>query len=202
MKLLKYVPNILTSMRLVLTFIYLILLHALNGNNKLYFTAALIIFILICLTDFLDGKIARATKAASPFGALLDVAADFVYIFSSLIMLSVNNMIPMWFIALVLGKFIEFLVTSYFIKKYESKSNSLFIFDYFGRIAAMNFFLIPGISLFVYADLDIMYINILLYITLILVVISSLVRCANCYKVIKLKRLVYNCDGTTFDKSL
>ena len=186
MKILKFIPNVLTLVRLGLTLTYLHLLYALNRGHKVYFTAALIVFILICITDFIDGKIARALNASSPFGAFLDVAADFVFIISSLVMLSVRSMIPMWFIAVVLGKFTEFIVTSYFIKKYQKNCTSLFIFDYLGRIAAVNFFLIPGISLFIYIDLSIMYINILMYITLILAAMSSTARLVNCYKVIKL----------------
>lgn len=83
---------------------------------------------------------------------------------------------------LTLIKFMEFFITSYIIKKYYNVSNNLFQFDYFGRIAAMNFFLIPGMVLLTYIGLDIIYINMLIWITLILVIISFSVRCT---KVIK-----------------
>jgi len=202
MKILKYIPNTLTSVRIALTLVYLHLLFLLNSSNKIYFTAAFVVFLLICLTDIFDGKIARKVKAASSFGALLDVAADFVFIISSLTMLCVYNMIPMWFIAAVLGKFIEFITTSYIIKKHQSNTDSLFIFDYFGRIAAINFFLTPGIVIFMNIGLNVMYINIFIYVTLILVIISSSARVANCYKVLKLKRPIVSCGSTTINKSL
>ena len=185
MKILRYIPNILTLVRMILTLIYLHLLYALNSSDRMYFTTALIVFILVCITDFIDGKIARALKVSSPFGALLDVTVDFGFIISSLVMLSVRSIIPMWFIAVVLGKFTEFLGTSYFIKKHQVNCSSLFIFDYFGRIAAVNFYLIPGISLLIYIGLSAIFLNIFIYLTLILVAISSTARIIKCYKVQK-----------------
>lgn len=204
MKMLKWIPNMLTSLRMVLTFIYLLLLYDLHlyRNNRLYFTLTIIVFVLICVTDFMDGKIARKIKAVSLLGSFLDVAADFIFIVSSLIVLIIHNVISVWCIVMVLAKFTEFLVTSYIIRNYYNISNKFFIFDYFGRIAAVNFFLIPGMSLFVYIGLNVIYINIFIYITLILVLISSLARCINCYKVLKLKALLGSCDIATLNKSL
>ncbi|EJE7236221.1 CDP-alcohol phosphatidyltransferase family protein [Clostridium sporogenes] len=180
----RCIPNVLTGLRMVLTFIYLLFLENLNlySNNKLYFASAGIVFFLICVTDFIDGKIARKIKAESLLGSFLDVTADFIFIISSLALLNLNNRIPIWFTVLTLIKFIEFFITSYIIKKYYNVSNNFFQFDYFGRIAAMNFFLIPGMVLLTYIGLNIIYINMLIWITLILVIISFSVRCT---KVIK-----------------
>lgn len=189
MKIFKQIPNILTSLRIVLTLIYLVLVYDLYSynNNRLYFISTVIVFILICATDFMDGKIARKMKVTSRLGGFLDVTADFIFIISSNTVLAINNVIPLWFIVVILAKFIEFLVTSHIIKRHRNIYNSVFIFDYFGRIAAVNFFLIPGVALFSYRGL-----NILIYITLILVLISSLARCINCYKVLKLKVTIDN----------
>lgn len=199
MKALKKIPNILTLLRMVLTLIYLLLLHDLYlySNDRLYFILAAIVFILICATDFIDGKIARRLKVSSSLGAALDVTADFIFIISSNIMLIIQNILPLWFMMIVFAKFIEFIITSYIIKKYNNFSRSLFIFDYFGRIAAANFFLIPGITLFVYIGLNIMYINIIIYITLILTFTSSLARCMNCHKALIIKESLDNYDNAS-----
>ncbi len=142
MKIPRCIPNILTGLRIILTFIYLLLLDNLNlySNNELYFTCGIIVFLLICVTDFIDGKIARKIKAESLLGSFLDVTADFIFIISSLALLNLNNRIPIWFTVLTLIKFIEFFVTSYIIKKYHNISNNFFSFDYFGRVAAISFF--------------------------------------------------------------
>lgn len=128
MKIPKCTPNVLTGLRIVLTFIYLLLLDNLNfySNNRLYFASAGIVFFLICVTDFIDGKIARKIKGESLLGSFLDVTADFIFIISSLALLNLNNRIPIWFTVLTLIKFIEFFITSYIIKKYHNISNNFF----------------------------------------------------------------------------
>ncbi|SHI93399.1 CDP-diacylglycerol--glycerol-3-phosphate 3-phosphatidyltransferase [Clostridium cavendishii DSM 21758] len=185
MKILRWIPNILTIARINLTLIYLIFLFKLNihPNNELYLIYEVILFILICLTDFLDGKLARKLLVSSAFGSILDVTADLIFIISTLILLNINNKIPTWFIFVVLFKFIEFIFTSSIIKS----SNNVFVFDCFGRIAAVNFYLVPGLTLLTYIGVNISYLNIFLYITLILVISSSFERCVNCYKILKIK---------------
>ncbi len=96
---------------------------------------------LICVTDFIDGKIARKIKAESLLGSFLDVTADFIFIISSLALLNLNNRIPIWFTVLTLIKFIEFFVTSYIIKKYHNISNNFFhliILDVLLQLAFFN----------------------------------------------------------------
>jgi CDP-diacylglycerol--glycerol-3-phosphate 3-phosphatidyltransferase len=191
MKLAKCLPNSLTSLRILLTFLYCPMLYNLHLNNDetIYFTLMVAGFIMICLTDLLDGKIARKMKAESRFGGIFDVVADFVFIVSSHIVLIVNRMIPIWFIAVILGKFIEFLITSYIIKKYSKIHSSVFIFDYLGRIAAVNFFVLPGLILLVYKGLNMLWINIFIYITVALAIISSSSRLFNCYNGLKIQIL-------------
>jgi len=204
MKIVKLIPNILTSARIVLSLIYLLLLNNLYlySNNRLYLILAAIVFVLIGATDFVDGKIARKLKITSPLGALLDVAADFIFIVFSLIMLNMQSMIPIWFIIMIIAKFTEFIITSHIIRNHQNDSKTLFIFDYFGRVAAVNFFLIPGMVLLVYVGLNILYINIFLYITLSLVLISSSARCIHCLKLIKgTKERKFNVS-IVFNKSL
>lgn len=203
MRMIKFVPNILTLTRVIFTMIYLLMLYDLHlyGNSGLYFILAVLVFIIICVTDLLDGKIARKMQITSSLGGLLDVSADFIFIVSSLIMLSIYNMIPRWFIVLVLVKFIEFTITSYIIGNHKNGSNAFFIFDCFGRAAAVNFFLAPGIVLLSYVGLKIMFINIFLYITIGLVLISSSARCINCYKVLKVRKETDVYIDTLFKKS-
>ena len=117
-------------------------------------------------------------------------------------MLNMQSMIPIWFIFMVIAKFTEFIVTSYIIRKHQNNSNVLFIFDYFGRVAAVNFFLIPGMVLLVYVGLNIIFINIFLYITLILVLISSSARCIHCFKLLKVTKEEESNVSIVFNKSL
>ena len=185
MAMLKWLPNILTSLRIVLTvvWIYLIRLVEVNEAHKTLINAAVILFIIICLTDLIDGKVARKMKASSRFGSFFDVIADLIFISSSNIVLSLYGSLPRWFILVILFKFSEFLITSKLIKKYGDLKSSFFVFDHIGRVAAVNFFLIPGAFMLGYEGLDLRYGYILLYITLMLVIISAFSRIWRCYKV-------------------
>lgn len=56
------------------------------------------------LTDYLDGYFARKFNQVTRLGQLLDPAADRLYIFSSLIGLTVVGFIPWWLAAVVIAR--------------------------------------------------------------------------------------------------
>ena len=56
-------------------------------------TAALVIFLIAALTDFLDGRIARARGETSALGAALDPLADKLLIAAALVLLVRNGVI-------------------------------------------------------------------------------------------------------------
>jgi cardiolipin synthase len=63
---------------------------------------AVALLIVSGLSDWLDGKIARALNQTSRLGALLDPAADRLYIVATIVALAVRGIIPWWLVA-VLG---------------------------------------------------------------------------------------------------
>jgi len=56
------------------------------------------------LSDWLDGKIARALNQQSRLGEVLDPAADRLYIAATLVGLAVREIIPWWLVALLLAR--------------------------------------------------------------------------------------------------
>ena len=56
-------------------------------------TAAFVIFVIAALTDFLDGRVARARGEVSALGAALDPLADKLLIAAALILLARNGVI-------------------------------------------------------------------------------------------------------------
>lgn len=66
-------PNKLTVSRLVLT---VFLLGTMLSRSAINDTAALVLFAVACLTDLLDGRIARSRKLITNFGILMDPLAD------------------------------------------------------------------------------------------------------------------------------
>lgn len=66
----KYIPNILTFIRIISVIVGMILLL----NNK--YEIGIIILIMGTITDFFDGMLARKFNAVSVFGAKLDQISD------------------------------------------------------------------------------------------------------------------------------
>ncbi|WP_433323438.1 CDP-alcohol phosphatidyltransferase family protein [Spirillospora sp. CA-294931] len=92
------VPNILSFARLagVPLFLWLILIEA--------DWWALGVLVLAGLSDWLDGKLARVLNQTSKLGTILDPAADRLYIFATLVGLSVREIIPIWLLALLVAR--------------------------------------------------------------------------------------------------
>jgi cardiolipin synthase (CMP-forming) len=62
---------------------------------------AVALLIVAGLSDWLDGKIARALNQTSKLGQLLDPAADRLYIAATLVALAIRNIIPWWLVAVL-----------------------------------------------------------------------------------------------------
>ncbi len=79
---LRFIPNILTLGRLVLTVIFLIMLLQSPSieDNTSYLDIAFILFVIAGLTDIIDGKIARKLNVTSKFGRMMDPLADKVLV--------------------------------------------------------------------------------------------------------------------------
>ena len=83
-------PNKLTLLRIALVPVCRILLYA----GQFVWSAA--VFALACVTDFLDGKIARRNKLITNFGKFADPIADKILIVTMMIFLSSLHMLPVW----------------------------------------------------------------------------------------------------------
>jgi cardiolipin synthase len=98
------VPNLLTMLRLlgVPVFLWLLL-----GPHEDWW--ALGVLALSGFTDWADGVLARKLNQQSSFGALLDPAADRLYILATAFAFVVRDILPWWFFGLILLR--DLLVT-------------------------------------------------------------------------------------------
>lgn len=81
-----------------------------------------LIFILACLTDKLDGYIARSRNQITTFGKFLDPIADKILVIVAMIMLvGMNNKIPFWIPAIVIIR--EFVVSGYRLVAVQKEGN-------------------------------------------------------------------------------
>jgi cardiolipin synthase len=91
-------PNYITLFRIVLIpfFINLMIYE--------YYREALAVFVVACLTDALDGMIARLTHSMTELGALLDPLADKLLILSAFLTLVLIGMLPVWLVIIVISR--------------------------------------------------------------------------------------------------
>ncbi|MBC8214681.1 MAG: CDP-diacylglycerol--glycerol-3-phosphate 3-phosphatidyltransferase [Candidatus Marinimicrobia bacterium] len=95
----RYIPNILTSMRILLTPIFLLLLFSGYQHGKLF---ALIVFIIASLTDLYDGILARKFNTVSKFGMFLDPLADKFLVLSAFISFCIIGDVELWMLIVII----------------------------------------------------------------------------------------------------
>ncbi|MBI1952973.1 MAG: CDP-diacylglycerol--glycerol-3-phosphate 3-phosphatidyltransferase [Candidatus Omnitrophica bacterium] len=99
-------PNRLTLLRIVLSFILIALLWAPGLAAKI---AAIFVFAAAALTDLWDGRLARAKGQVSDFGVLMDPIADKILVLSAFVSFVALSVAPAWMVVLMAAR--EFLVT-------------------------------------------------------------------------------------------
>lgn len=104
----------------------------------------LCLFLGIAVSDFLDGKCARAFHVQSGIGAIADVICDFFYIMTSTYVLYRLDCLPIWVLILITVKLFEFILTSLLIKRVQYRSH-IFMFDRIGRYTAIGFYILPTV---------------------------------------------------------
>ncbi|AEX85767.1 CDP-diacylglycerol--glycerol-3-phosphate 3-phosphatidyltransferase [Marinitoga sp. 1135] len=91
------VPNILTFIRIIAT----IPMFMITYDKNLYIIA-FFVYILVSLTDLLDGYIARKYNLVSDFGKFMDQIADKILINALFIAFLDIHLIPGWFVAIII----------------------------------------------------------------------------------------------------
>jgi CDP-diacylglycerol--glycerol-3-phosphate 3-phosphatidyltransferase len=185
MALKKYIPNLLSLARMLLVFPFILAVHDIFiykcGNNL----PPLLLFIFIILSDIADGYAARKLQCASNSGAILDIVADTVYTMASLGAFVYFNVIPVWFVCVMLLKLIEFAATSKLVKSRRKSANSLF-FDSIGKTAVCVVMLLPGIFVFRCVVIDYKTVmNISIYIITAMLAVSFASRITNTIQYLK-----------------
>jgi CDP-diacylglycerol--glycerol-3-phosphate 3-phosphatidyltransferase len=106
----RWVPNLLTSSRILLVPVFLFFLFSDFSHGKLL---ALIIFMVATITDAYDGKIARKHNIVSKFGIFFDPLADKFLVLSAfyafMFLPLLSTTVKLWMIILI--SFRDILIT-------------------------------------------------------------------------------------------
>lgn len=103
------IPNTITLIRVILIPFFIDLM--IYG----YYRPALMVFVIACLTDALDGMIARLTNTKTSLGAFLDPAADKLLIVSSFVTLAILQHLPVWLVIIVVSRDVILVFGSFVI---------------------------------------------------------------------------------------
>ena len=96
-------PNVLTLGRLLVVPFFAAML-LLDGTSDSTRVLAAVLFVLACLTDVVDGRIARSRGQVTDFGVMADPIADKALVGSALVGLSLLGALPWWATLVVLGR--------------------------------------------------------------------------------------------------
>ncbi len=99
----------ITLVRVAFIPVFMVLLYQSGGAPCIWMYAALAVFIIASLTDFVDGQIARKYNQVSDFGKFLDPLADKLLTIAAMTVFCQWGMMPAWALMLVLAR--EFAVT-------------------------------------------------------------------------------------------
>lgn len=174
----KYIPNIITLIRIALSFFILTVTPLSPSYISLY---------LVCgLSDILDGYIARKTKSTSKLGANLDGLADFVFI--AIILYSIIPIlnIPKW--SLILMGLIALIRLSSQIIGWVRFHKLAFLHTYLNKATGLTLFISPLLLLILNIDITLA----------ILLIIATLSAIEDLYLNLSEKKLNLNIKGIFF----
>lgn len=106
----RYVPNVITIGRILLTPVLLVLLLF---NTLSSLAGALVLFVIAAVSDYVDGQLARRWKARSRLGQFLDPLADKILVlgtFAALVVL-IPTVVPWWAVVLIALR--DVVITAY-----------------------------------------------------------------------------------------
>lgn len=102
-------PNKLTVLRICMIpfFVFFVLNDSIAYNNYI----ALVIFSVACITDALDGYLARKNNLISNFGKFMDPLADKLLVCSALICFVELGQISAWIVIVIISR--EFIISGF-----------------------------------------------------------------------------------------
>lgn len=103
--------NIVTCVRIVFIPVFMVFaLHAPGLDYGLEAVVAFALYVILSLTDKVDGNLARSRGEITNFGKFLDPIADKLLVFSALLIFIDQGLVPSWMVFIIL--FREFLVSA------------------------------------------------------------------------------------------
>ena len=121
------IPNLLSILRILL--IFPLAFNVWYDNLKI----VAVLVVIACISDYLDGIIARHFNQISEWGKILDPLADKLSIGIMMVVLYLKQQVPLWLLLIVIGRDIAILLAGFFVvEKYKHITPS----DFVGKVTA------------------------------------------------------------------
>ncbi len=106
MSIARSLPNILSLFRIVTTPLLVWLILAGTASAYLW---AVGLLLLMAISDFADGRIARQLNAVSPLGTFLDTISDKIFVAGTLLPMAESGMLSSWIALIIIVR--EFIIS-------------------------------------------------------------------------------------------
>lgn len=100
------IPNLLGLLRIITT---PLLFWLITLGQPTAYLWAVVLFLLMALSDIADGKIARQLNVVSPLGIFLDTISDKIFVTGALIPMVQSGMLPGWAVFAIITR--EFIIS-------------------------------------------------------------------------------------------
>lgn len=110
------ISNLITLSRMILTFVFLYLF--VQGEHRYL---ALVVYAVAASTDWLDGKVARATNTVSWFGKMLDPIVDRLLLATGVIGLTARGELPVWIAVVLIARDVYLGIGMAAIRRFYSR---------------------------------------------------------------------------------
>jgi len=161
-------PNVLTVLRIMLVPVVVV---ALLGNTSAGDVLAAVVFALASLTDFVDGRLARARGSITTFGKLMDPLADKLLIIAALLSLVSLNRLEAWVAMVIITR--ELAVTV--LRLGATQAGVVIAASMFGKVKTCM--QIAAILAVIAVHGEPLWVSLLLYGTVVVTVLSGLDYC-------------------------
>lgn len=131
---LKYIPNILSCVRIALVGVFIYLFFFDYPNNLVW---ALLTFLAAGATDVIDGYLARRNNWVTDLGKILDPFADKLMQCTVLVCMMIKKLLPMWLVIPFILKEVVILIGGMLVSKKMSK---VVVSNIFGKLTVVFFY--------------------------------------------------------------
>ncbi len=175
---LKHIPNILSVIRILLVFVFVFVLFALDNTY-----IALLIFLIAGATDVVDGYLARRNNWVTNLGKILDPFADKLMQCTVLVSLCIKDIVPLWFVIPFFAKELFTLIIGFIVIRRRSVN---VVSKWYGKAAVCLFYATIAISIIFEEFLsDNPLIAIIIFIPAVVFAIAALIAYVKHYSYLK-----------------